>query len=180
MLVIHALLFAYQINPTPERKAIANVICVAFFFCLCPDEYTGTTTDDQAFALNDVALFIGTRRLHNKHSSEPELLAATALQLTFTTQKINNLGVIIAHACSNDVLCCPVSAVTRQLLLHRSHFGCHNLPFDGTVKLASYYSSQHISLPVKAFVITHTLHVHAATLESIMGIAPKNLLARSL
>ena len=87
-LVIHALLFAYQTNPTSERKAIANMICVAFFFCLLPGEYTGTTTDDQAFALIDVALFIGTWRLHNKHSSEPELLAATSLQLTFTTQKI--------------------------------------------------------------------------------------------
>ena len=78
-LVIHALLFAYQTNPTAERKAIANMICVAFFFCLHPGEYTGTTTDDQAFALNDIALFIGTRWLHNKHSSDPKLLAATSL-----------------------------------------------------------------------------------------------------
>ena len=117
-LVIHALLFAYQTNPLSERKAVANMICVAFFFCLCPGEYTGTTTDDQAFALNDVALFIGTRQLHNEHSSEPELLAATSLQLTFITQKNNDRGVIITHGRSNDALCCPVSAATCQLLLH--------------------------------------------------------------
>ena len=91
-LVIHALFFAYQTNPTSERKAIASVICVAFFFCLRPGEYTRTTTDDQAFALIDVGLFIGTPRLRNKHSSEPELLAATSLQLTFATRKNNNLG----------------------------------------------------------------------------------------
>ena len=178
-LIIYALLFAYQINPTPERKAVANMICVEFVFCLRPGEYTGTTIDDQAFALNDVTLFIGTRRLHKTYASEPELLAATSLQLTFTTQKNNDRGVIITHTRSNDILCCPVSAATRQLLLHRTHFGRLNCPFEGTVKLASYYSSQHVNLPVKTSVITHTLRVHVAALESITGIAPKNLSARS-
>ena len=37
-LAIHTLLFAYQTNPTPKRKAITNMICVAFFFCLRPGE----------------------------------------------------------------------------------------------------------------------------------------------
>ena len=87
---------------------------------------------------------------------------------------------IIAHACSNGVLCCLVSAATRQLLLHQAHFGNINVSFDGTVKLAGYYSSQHVNLPVKASVIMHTLRVHAAALESVTGIASKNLSARSL
>ena len=82
-LVIHALLFTYRTNPTPERLVVANMMCIAFFFCLRHGEYTRITTDDQAFALNEVPLFIGIRRLHNKHYSEPELLAATSLQLTF-------------------------------------------------------------------------------------------------
>ena len=146
-LVIHALLFAYQTHTMPERRAVANIMYIAFFFCLRPGEYIGTTTDDQVFSLNDVALFLGTRQLHNKHSSEPELSAATSLQLMFTTQKNNNQGVIIAHACSNVVLCCPVSAATCQILLHRSHSGCLNLLFDGTVKLDSYYNSHHINMP---------------------------------
>ena len=89
-LIIHALLFVYQTNPTPERRAVANMMCIIFFFCLCPGEYTGTTIDDQAFALNDAALFLRKRRLHNDHTSESELLAATSLQLTFTTQKNND------------------------------------------------------------------------------------------
>ena len=80
-LVLHALLFAYQINSMPERRAVANMMYVDFFFCLCPGEYTWTTAYDQAFALKAVTLFMGTRRLHNEHSSEPELLAATSLQL---------------------------------------------------------------------------------------------------
>ena len=89
------------------------MMCIAFFFYLRPGEYTGTMTDDQAFALNDAALFIGTRQLHNEYSSKPELIAATLLQLTFTAQKNNNQGIIIAHSCSNNILCCPISAATH-------------------------------------------------------------------
>ena len=125
-------------------------------------------------------MFIATRPLHNKHSSKPELPAATSLQLRSPLRKNNNRGVIIARAHSNDVLYCPVSAATCQLLLHRAHFGTLNILFDGTVKLASYYSSQYVNLPVKASMITHTLRVHAAALESITGIVPNNLSAHSL
>ena len=32
--VVHALDFAFTARPTPERKAIAAMICIAFFFCL--------------------------------------------------------------------------------------------------------------------------------------------------
>ena len=78
------------------------------------------------------------------------------------------------------MLCCSVSAATRQLLLHWAHFGNPNVPFDGTVKLARYYSSQHVNIPVKAYVITHTLRIHAAALESVTGIALKNLSTQSL
>ena len=88
-LVIHTLLFTYQTNLTPERKAVANRMYIAFLFCLCPGEYTGTTIDDQAFALDDATLFIETRRLHNEHSSKQKLLlASTLLQLTFIPRKI--------------------------------------------------------------------------------------------
>ena len=80
---------------------------------------------------------------------------------------------IIAHACSNEVLYCPVSAATRQLLLHCSSFCCLNIPFDGTIKLVSYYGSQQVNMPVKASMITHTMCVHAAALESITGIEQK-------
>ena len=155
-------------------------MCIAFFFCLRPGEYTGTTTDDQAFALNNVALFIRARRLHNEHSSKPELLVSTLSKLTITAQKNNGQGVNISHTRSNDVLCCPVSAATCQLLLHCSTFRCLNVPFDGTVKLASYYSAQLVNLLAKASMITHTMRIYGAALESVTGIAPKNLSACSL
>ena len=48
------------------------------------------------------------------------------------------------------------------------------------MKLASYYNSQLVNLPVKASMITHTMRVHDAALESITGIALYNLSACSL
>ena len=172
-LVVHALLFAYQTNPTLECRVIANMECIAIFSCLRPSKYTGPTTDDQAFALDDVALFIRTRRL----------IMSILLNLNYLRlrrSKNNNRGIISAYACSTNVLCCPVSAVTWQLLLHRSTFSRLNVPFDGTIKLTSYYSSQLVNLPVKASMITHTMRVHADSLESSMSIAPKSLSACSL
>ena len=62
-LVLHALEFVFHQYPTRERQAVANMICLAFFFCLRPGEYTGTTRDDQAFAIADLTLFLGEKRL---------------------------------------------------------------------------------------------------------------------
>ena len=54
-LVIHALCFAFHDTPSDERQTVANMICITFFFCLRPGEYTGTTLGNQAFSLDDVA-----------------------------------------------------------------------------------------------------------------------------
>ena len=54
------------------------------------------------------------------------------------------------------------------------------LPFDDTVKLASYYSSQNINVSVKASMITHTMRVHTVLLEPITRIAPKSHFTCSL
>ena len=175
-LVIHALNFAYNQQPTPERQAVANMICIAFYFCLRPGEYTGTTSDDQAFSLNDVTFFIGPRRLNTELASDAEILAATSIHLTFTTQKNGIKGDVIAHSRSGDPLCCPVTAVIRQFLLHRLHTQHH----DGTLKLASYYNSNNVNVRVTASMITSTMRWHAAILQPTTGISPRSLSARSL
>jgi hypothetical protein len=41
-----------------EEMAIANMITIAFFFLLRPGEYTGTLSDDAAFKMQDVGLYI--------------------------------------------------------------------------------------------------------------------------
>jgi hypothetical protein len=104
-LIIQVLRFALFTGPTSERIAIAHMICIAFFFCLCPGKYTGTTTDDQAFSLDDILFHLGDRMLNNTSSSDHKIEAATAVKYTFTTQKNGDRGTIIAHARSGDNVC---------------------------------------------------------------------------
>ena len=90
---------------------MADMICIAFFFLLRPGEYTGTTTDDAAFTLNDVYLYSGRRKLSLADASDVELRAATSCALHFTTQKNLRKGDVIAQSCSLHQHCYPVKAL---------------------------------------------------------------------
>ena len=171
---------AFRQEPSLERKAIANMICIAFYFCLRPGEYTGTTTDDQAFALNDVAFFLGGRKLDNDTATDAAIASATHVTLTFTTQKNGDKGTELAHGLSGHPWCCPVRSAARQLLQHRAHFQRRDLQYNGSVKLATYYTQQHTRLAIRATQVTTTLRWHAGLLRATTGIDPKNISARSL
>lgn len=77
-------------------------------------------------------------------------------------------------------MCCPVTSIARQLLVHRRHRRHRNLPYDGTIKLASYYNSRGVKVPVKPSQVTNTLRHHAGVLRSVTGINPDDISARSL
>ena len=153
VLVIKAtLMFAVIQSPTMERESIANMICIAFFYCMRPGEYTDTTTDEQAFALIDIMFYIGLRRLDNESCTDLELKASTQTTYCFTKQKNQHKGDVIAHAASGNMLCCPVKATVRQFMTHRKECHKRNKPYNSKVKLASYYNSKGVNVPVK----THT------------------------
>jgi hypothetical protein len=179
-LIIRVLRFALFTAPTAERIAIAHMICIAFFFCLRPGEYTGTTTDDQAFSLDDISFHLGDRRLNNVSSPDHEIEAATAVKYTFTTQKNGDRGTVIAHARSGDNVCCPVLSTIQQFMTHRLEFRRKNIPYNGKLKLASYYNPKKVNVPVKATQVTATLRCHAALIQPLTGINPKDVSARSL
>ena len=67
--------------------SLANIIYIAFFFLLHPGEYSGTTTDNQAFTLNDIYLYLGKQKLSLATAMDSELEAATSCALHFMTQK---------------------------------------------------------------------------------------------
>ena len=149
-IVLSALEFAAgDAHGSPTLLAIANLMCIAFYFCLRPGEYTGTTTDDQAFSLNNVNLFVGGRRLSLKDSSDADILASTRVHLTFDKQKNMEEGTVLAHARSDHPTCCPVVATIRQVMMHREAFRRFNRPFNGAVKLASYYTTDGKCLPAQ-------------------------------
>ena len=100
----------------------------------------------EEFSLNDVAFFLGDRKLNNETSSYNDIESATAVPLTFTTQKNGHKNEVIAHARSGDPLCCLVTTAARQFLVHRRHRRHRNLPYEWTIKLAVYYNSRGVKV----------------------------------
>ena len=129
-------------SPLPDLRstaecAFADMICIAFYFLLRPGEYTGTTNDDAAFRLEDVTLYLGSRRLNLVSALDRELEAATSTSLYFTTQKNQDKGDSIAHGKSLHPLCCPVQSIARFVLRHRRWFQRKGRRLDPKVKLAT-------------------------------------------
>ena len=54
-IVIQCLVHAFATPALSHRQVLANMICLGFYFCLRPGEYTGTKSDDHPFLLEDVA-----------------------------------------------------------------------------------------------------------------------------
>lgn len=123
------------------------MICIAFFFCLCPGEYTRIAADNQAFSLNNVA-FLSEQGTYTTRRAPPKM--SCYQQPTITTQKNGNGGVVIAPTHSNNPLCYPVASVMRKILLHRQMFYHKHISFYGTFKLACYYNHNNINVPVKS------------------------------
>ena len=127
--------------PTMKKESVANMLYITFF-CMRPSKYTGTTSNKQVFALQDITLYIGLRRLNNDTYTDLELEAATQTTYCFTKQKNQHGGDVIAHATNADMLCCPVKATIQQFMIHRKKRQKSNKPYNGKVKLASYYNTK--------------------------------------
>lgn len=69
-LVMAALTFSIIDQSSQEREGIANMVYIAFYYCMRQDKYTGTATDDQAFALVEILFYIGLNCLDNKSCSD--------------------------------------------------------------------------------------------------------------
>ena len=160
-------------NANAAQTVIADMTCIAFFYLLHPGEYTGTTTDDAAFALRDVALHLGARLLDHETATAAEIEAATSVTYIFTTQKNGMRGERITHGRSLHPLCCPVTATIRLLLYHRAHGTPQQAP------LASYYRGGRLT-PIKAIDITETLRSAATINFHRTGISASDISARSL
>ena len=81
----HIAVFA-QHSQNPNTKAIMDMIIIAFFFLLCPGEYTDNNSNSTTFHLEDVQLFIGSRSLDLLTAPNAELHQTRFSALTFTDQ----------------------------------------------------------------------------------------------
>jgi hypothetical protein len=172
--VLHSVLNrAFGTHGTAASQAVADMIVIAFYYLLRPGEYTGTTTDNAPFRLQDVQLFIGRRRLTLLQASPADLQASTSASLTFTTQKNGVRGEVVLHGRSGCVLCCPVAAIVRRVLCLRQHEATPSTPLA-----TSWTQSQQCS--VSAGDITTALRLAVTLIGPDIGLVPNDISARSL
>jgi hypothetical protein len=84
--IVYILHMAYDASREVVAMAIANLICIAFFFILRPGVYMVTTSDDKPFHIQDVGVYIRGHTLDVSQCSDAELNAASSVPYTFTTQ----------------------------------------------------------------------------------------------
>ena len=90
------------------------MIIIAFFFLICPGEYTDN--DKTPFRLEDVQLFIRDTHLSLISAPIEQLQQACFATLTFTDQKNGVHGEVIGLVHSGDPFLCPVLAIVRHVL----------------------------------------------------------------
>jgi hypothetical protein len=109
-----------SVHSEPDQ-ALADMLCLAFFFLLRPGEYTGTKSDTQPFRLTDIRFRLGDLHL-DPHTTPPHhLLSATFVTLEFTEQKNGVRGEVIGLSRSGDPHFCPVGAAARRVIHLRAH-----------------------------------------------------------
>jgi hypothetical protein len=101
--------------------AVVDMVILAFFFLLCPGEYTGTSSSTTPFAFRDTQLFIGRDRLNYASSSDADFSLADFTPLEFTSQKNGVKREVIGLGCTGDyfspirAVCCRVGHLCTML-----------------------------------------------------------------
>jgi hypothetical protein len=120
MLVLHKAhaLAEASLQVLSRLFAAGDCLILAFYFLLRPGEYSGAprTTADDLFRFQDVAIWIGQRRLEPLTCPSDDMLAATFVTVTFISQKNGVRGETLGHGRSGHPSLCPVAALTRRLL----------------------------------------------------------------
>lgn len=173
-IILHILRTAYHhAAPSVAAQRIADIITVAFFFLLRPGEYTGTTTTDHPFHIDDVRLHLGTRILDAFTAPLAEVEAATSASYTFTRQKNGVGNETLSQGRSTHDLCCPVKATICILRYHRTQQTPRNQP------IASYVY-RHRLTRITAADVTTTVKSAATSLYPLTGLSAAEVSGRSL
>jgi hypothetical protein len=166
---------AAVLTATAHTQAVADMICLAFFFLLRPGEYTGTPSDTTPFTLQDVQCWIGQQCYQAAHIPVDELPRVTFITLTLTTQKNGVRGEVIGLSRSGNPVLCPVAVITRRVAHLRHH---HAPPMQ---PLASYYENGSPTIHlIKPADITTALRLSTTIIGPTVGFLPTDIPARSL
>jgi hypothetical protein len=159
---------------TALALSAADCLVVGFYFLLRPGEYLGAPRHqcDDLFRLQDVGLWIGTRKLDVLYCPLPDLLSTTFATLTFNSQKNGVRGETIGHSRSGHTTLCPVLCLVARVRYLRSQ------PATPTTPLSAVRSGDGTWSHLLPSHLTH--YVRAAVLLCPdLGFAPSDVSARS-
>ena len=172
--VLRRIMMVAHATTDPALLAIADMICIAFFFLLRPGEYAHSPSDSTPFTFESVQLFRGGHRLDLPHATDAQILTSTFASLTFDNQKNGVRGEVIGLSPSGDRLLCPNRAIARRIL----HLRQHNAP--PATPLHAYYLPRGRLGSVKPPDITSTLRLAIRFLGPALGFLPEDVTARCL
>jgi hypothetical protein len=151
--------------------ALVDMLWIAFFFLLCPGEYTCPSQYSHLFRFSDVQLWHGSAALCLSSCSDQDLSAATFVSLTFSTQKNGTRGEAIGHGLSGNPVACPVLSGSRRIQYLR------NLTTDHSVYLCAVGPTLAPLLPIQ---LTKLLRTAVLSTNNTSGLIPSDITAKSL
>ena len=113
--VIYHLITRANAQASIDSLAIADMVSITFFFLMRPGEYTAPTGENTPFTLVDIQFYVGVRRVSASVATGDDLLHASFVTYTFTTQKNCVRNEVIGLGRSGNPVCCPVSATARRI-----------------------------------------------------------------
>jgi hypothetical protein len=171
--VIYHCITRANAHGTVDSLAVADLVIIAFFFLMRPGEYTAPTGENTPFTLANIQFFVGARRVQAGVATDDDLVHATFVSYTFTTQKNCVRNEVIGLARSGNPYCCPVASTARRV----KHLKEHLAP--PTTPLCTYHRDGAPSY-VTATDITTTLKASVTALGPQLGFAASEVSARSL
>jgi hypothetical protein len=138
--------------------AIMDLMWICFYFLLRPGKYIYTTKGCYPFRLCNVALQVMDTAYSGDKIPLARLPQVTVLGLTFTMQKNGILGKVILLTRSNDLVACPVKAITRCIQNLCAHHAC------ATTELFWYYDKCGTARSIADHYITAFLQITTSLL----------------
>jgi hypothetical protein len=171
-IIIFILHQAYSSTSSEDQKTIVDMITITFNFLLCPGKYTGTTSDDMPFRLQEAELHVYDRLLDTMMASFKDLDAATPVHLMFTKQKNERM---VSSRTPLHVLPRPPSVASTTFTFTKPQ-SPPPLPHISTTGK---------NITINANDITKSLHMGTTTITTITtshqtGLHSRNIIACSL
>ena len=159
----------------PLQAAVRDLLLIGYFYMLRPGEHAFSGRYGHPFRLCDTSFeVVGAAAQNGASIDDASLMAATRVNLNFTTQKNGERNESITHGDTGDPLLSPVQAVRRRVQHLRRHHVSPCTPLFTVVLPAgrrARVTCNHLTLALRA----SCRHIGAS-----LGLTPADISARAL